>query len=171
MKKHIPFVVFLCTLLMPLLAFAQEAQVVVQRSPWYLLLLDHTIDLVGAVILAVLTPLIIKLGTATSNKMGVENSQKLQTSMENIARSGVQFAEEWGHKKIKEGKTVSGDDKLSKATEFAVEQIQKYGLDDKLLDLVSKSMHAALHIQRPPSTPPTPGPSEPEAPSAPTSNE
>lgn len=168
MKILLTFAVFM---LFPVLSLAGDTVVVsAPMSPWYLMLLNHAIEIVGGILILALAPALKKLFEAIASKFSVTISASVQQQITNIATSSVAYAEEWAHNAIKNGSAkVSGAGKLEKATEFALEQVRQLKLDDKLIAVVNKAILSALHYQRPVSAPPAPGPSEPMAPSAPTS--
>jgi hypothetical protein len=145
------------------------------QSSWQLLILEHLLQLVGAVLIGVIIPAIPKLFDLFAAKTSISISSSTQERAKQIAENAVHYAEEWARTRMRAHPSlapVKGEEKYAEASRFAIEQMEKFGVDRKMEDVVVKLVLASLHIQRPlptnpannearPSQPPTVEPTQP----------
>jgi hypothetical protein len=143
--------VVLGVILLPLLAFADPTAtppVPAQLPAWYLILLDHLVQVVGAMLMIIAVPIVNKLATLLSQKLGVSISADQEKRIGEASVRAVRYAEEWAHSQIKNGKKVDATDKYSKAADFLTSEAKRLNLENMASDKVAGLILSALRLER-----------------------
>lgn len=132
-----------------LFAFLFLAQTTPSVQPaWYLILLDHLLGIVCAIVIAILPFITKKLFAVLHTKWKIDISQATQDQIDGLAFSAVNFAEEQGRKAIKNGKKVSSEDKYANAVKYFTDMMKLSGLETRGEAWIEQQIIGALGTTR-----------------------
>ena len=98
------------------------------------------LPILSSVLIVVLTALAKKL----VDKMGIENNQKLDATIDKYVEVGVRFANQYATKKL-DGRTIDSKDKLALATKTVLLELEQSGIKDVAEALIRARVESLLN--------------------------
>lgn len=85
--------------------------------------IHQALDVVGAIIVAVLTPLIVQWIANKARLAGLQLSAEKEAQVEKIVRDAILKAEEWAATRVKVGESTNAGQKLEQALADVVDKV------------------------------------------------
>ncbi len=113
------------------------------------MLIDTALTMVVTVLGPVVTALLLQWIRVLLAKHKVTLSESMERTISEAIRAGISFAEEQARKSILSGGRMSGSEKLSVASQYALSDLKRRGVDFGDTEQLSRRIESELQSVRP----------------------